>query len=598
MSRAAASGTIEFTSVCTNLVQGAVCRKEFNESGDWHESPRRRHNNFAPSVGIAWNVPWFGKGKTVVRTGYGINCSGALRNFITVDGVTNTVPGINLISGGSGLTYAPTTFTSVDTLTLPVPFPTGTPTTSPFPVPVTARNLGITTYSYVSPYTQNWNFEIQRELTRSMSVNVRYVGTKGTKLWSNVDLNTLNWLQTEGSSALFDAFNTARSGGESPLLDQLFKGIRLSGTCTGGTVTAGVTCTGAQIIRSNTTTRAQLANGSFGAFLNSLNGSLNYIGNPVSDFGSILRHAGFPDNYLVPDPQYSTVNIAGNNQNSTYHALNIQFTRRMSRGFTSTTTYIRSKALGAGSTIDPLNRNTKTLQTVDHANQISSNGTYELPFGDNHYILGDAPGWIQNIVNNMQVSGILNYSTGAPLSITTTTNTITNSAATPNIAGAFTRSLNGKVSETANGVNYFSGYTQVADPGFSQVSPVCATATTVCNGLLAGYSNKALADANGNIILMNPQPGDVGSLGQSTLRGPGRFVFDMNLVKQIKLAETRSVELRLDVVNILNHPNFGNPSTALNSNGTFGRITSLSSGSNIGGNGGMRSFVINTRFNF
>jgi len=36
----------------------------------------------------------------------------------------------------------------------------------------------------------------------------------------------------------------------------------------------------------------------------------------------------------------------------------------------------------------------------------------------------------------------------------------------------------------------------------------------------------------------------------------------------------------------------------MNTVGTFGRITALASGLNTGGNGGMRSFVINTRLNF
>ncbi len=194
---------------------------------------------------FSWNVPWFGEGKTVLRGGYGISYEGALRNFITVDGVISTVPGINLISGGTGLTYTPATFTNTSTLTLPIPFPTGTPTSSPFPVPTTARNLGITTYDMVSPYTQNWNLEVQRELTKRMSVSVRYVGTKGTKITSNVDLNTLGWYKNENTAALLDAFNTVRQGGESPLLDQIFNGIGFTGTCVGGTVTAGVTCTGA-----------------------------------------------------------------------------------------------------------------------------------------------------------------------------------------------------------------------------------------------------------------------------------------------------------------------------------------------------------------
>jgi Carboxypeptidase regulatory-like domain/TonB-dependent Receptor Plug Domain len=592
------SGAYDSANGCTNLATVQFVGKNSTHPEIQSNVHGTDNNNFAPSAGFSWNVPWFGEGKTVLRGGYGISYEGALRNFITVDGVIGTVPGINLISGGTGLTYTPATFTNTSTLTLPIPFPTGTPTSSPFPVPTTARNLGITTYNMVSPYTQNWNLEVQRELTKRMSVSVRYVGTKGTKITSNVDLNTLGWYKNEHTAALLDAFNTVRQGGESPLLDQMFNGIGFTGTCVGGTVTAGVTCTGATIARTFSTTRGQLANGTFGAFLGTLNTG-NYtqslVGGVVtqntnSDSGNILRHAGLPDNYLVPDPQYSSVSVTQNPDNSTYHSLNVQFTQRLTRGFTNTTTYIWSKAMGPGGAIDPFHQNTKQLQAVDHKGQISSNGTYELPFGANHYVAGNAPGWVQGIVNNMQVSGIMNYTTGAPLSITGIS-TIAGGTGNPVVVGDLKQNLGGgKIAETSTGVNYFDGWTTVVDPGLSLVSPL--------NGLTAGFSNRALQDPAGNIVLVNAQPGQAGNFGAMTVRGPGRFDLDMNVVKRVRIDESKSLELRLDVVNVMNHPNFNNPGLSINSTGTFGRITSLASGQNIGGNGGMRSFVINTRFNF
>ena len=65
----------------------------------------------------------------------------------------------------------------------------------------------------------------------------------------------------------------------------------------------------------------------------------------------------------------------------------------------------------------------------------------------------------------------------------------------------------------------------------------------------------------------------------------------MNLVKRFKLhGETTNFEFRLDAINILNHPNFGNPTTTINGNNTFGRITTTI--------GGGRSFIVNTRVSF
>jgi hypothetical protein len=99
---------------------------------------------------------------------------------------------------------------------------------------------------------------------------------------------------------------------------------------------------------------------------------------------------------------------------------------------------------------------------------------------------------------------------------------------------------------------------------------------------------------------MNPQPGQVGSLGPNTLRGPSFFDLDMNLVKRIRITENRSFEFRLDAINILNHPNFANPQTSINNTpsstgGAFGQITGLVT--SLVGNG-MRAFIINTRVNF
>jgi hypothetical protein len=71
----------------------------------------------------------------------------------------------------------------------------------------------------------------------------------------------------------------------------------------------------------------------------------------------------------------------------------------------------------------------------------------------------------------------------------------------------------------------------------------------------------------------------------------------MNLVKRFRISEGKTFEFRIDAVNIFNHPNFGVPQMNIDSTG-FGQITSLASGLNTGGNGGMRSFIINSRLNF
>jgi hypothetical protein len=206
---------------------------------------------------------------------------------------------------------------------------------------------------------------------------------------------------------------------------------------------------------------------------------------------------------------------------------------------------------------------------------------HRLSGAGGHFLLGSAPGWVQQIVNKWQLGGIMNYNTGVPLSFTSGVTTISTVGAQPNIVGALPKGL-GKVTKTGGTVNYFSGYTPVPDPSF--VIPN----TTAYNGLSTGYSNKAIVDPNGNVVLVNPQPGEIGTLGYSTIKGPSSLQFDTNIVKRFKFLESREFEFRLDAINVLNRPNWGNPTTSINSS-SFGRITTAT---------GSRSFVVNTRISF
>src|SRR5262249_10545339 len=53
------------------------------------------YNNFGPAVGFAWNVPWFGEGKTTVRGGYQVTFQGGGR-FNTLQGPLAAPPGSTL----------------------------------------------------------------------------------------------------------------------------------------------------------------------------------------------------------------------------------------------------------------------------------------------------------------------------------------------------------------------------------------------------------------------------------------------------------------------------------------------------------------------
>jgi hypothetical protein len=95
---------------------------------------------------------------------------------------------------------------------------------------------------------------------------------------------------------------------------------------------------------------------------------------------------------------------------------------------------------------------------------------------------------------------------------------------------------------------------------------------------------------SGVIVLQHPLPGNRGTLGQNTVRNIGTYALDMNISKQFRLTESKSIQVRIDTTNVLNHPTPNGPSFNMNSTVTpFGQIT---------GKGGGRAFQGQLRFSF
>jgi hypothetical protein len=134
------------------------------------------NNNWGPRLGIAYRFDE----KTVVRTGYGISFyprRTAQTNFPILQ--NNGYP-------------APNAFAATN-----VTMTTGFPAFVPFAIPSDGiiqnaplnNNYSNTPYTLASPYVQSWNFAIQRALPWRLSLDVAYVGNKGTNNQTGYDLN-------------------------------------------------------------------------------------------------------------------------------------------------------------------------------------------------------------------------------------------------------------------------------------------------------------------------------------------------------------------------------------------------------------------------
>ena len=101
--------------------------------------------------------------------------------------------------------------------------------------------------------------------------------------------------------------------------------------------------------------------------------------------------------------------------------------------------------------------------------------------------------------------------------------------------------------------------------------------------LVAGaslYAKNLFPVGSKNPVWINPAAytaaasGTFGNERPFSARGPGFANVDIAISKHFPIFERSQLEIRGEAFNLLNHPNYSNPVTAINSTSTFGRITS------------------------
>jgi hypothetical protein len=246
-----------------------------------------------------------------------------------------------------------------------------------------------------------------------------------------------------------------------------------------------------------------------------------------------------------------------------------------------------------------------TLTANDRRHDFRLNGTAELPIGPNKLFFGNTSGWVARMIERWQTSMIFTWNSGTPTDITAQDMFYDNG--TPDIVGPFPfRSghveWNGEnnASGTLHGGTYFGS----PNPFISIDDPQCTNVGNVVDS--QGYNLFNSSDGNctlnatalrnpdgtpGQIVFQTPRPGKRGTLGQSFIEQRGVWTLDANLSKTFQLTESKSLQVRIDTTNVLNHPQPG----AVNfdsSSANFGLITGNT------GKTGTRSFQGSLRLTF
>jgi hypothetical protein len=635
------------------------------------------YGNFGPAIGFAYELPWFGAGKTTIRGGYQqtfqrvlVNNSGEANGTDTFIGQIPGAQGTfftsvndpafqNIISPPSGSGITPRAITLED-LPLLIPVrPTGNPG-GVYPLGARAQAIqGIFDSKYKGPYTQNLTLSITRQINSKLTAEVRYTGTLGRRLDSGVNLNLANvYHNPELYQALLDAragtctasapayktnytdkgINPCDVNGDPVLLDQMLAGLNPNNTVTGfgavGTVVNSIFQSGAQQLRRNGTFQANLANGDFQAVANSLvatvpafsptglqtlptdpNTGLPYFsttdhpspnlrvlrngcdrlgnnftivqqtaagGAQVANTGAAIPLRCFPEDYLITNSQFNGITYRTNWNNSYYHSLQAQLTMRPANGMSFQGTWVWSKTMGlnvpGGQTnyVDPANRRLNYFAQASSPHSLRMNGTFELPIGPNKLLLGNASGWFARAIERWQTSFILNAASAIRTS------------ALPNVShyygnpGYMIASPNWALPHPDlqwngnTGSLYGNAFTSAPDPQCSDPTQVTAgdkmgtnlQATNLCT--LVAVAKRNPDGTPGEVMLKYPRPGEIGDLGFGNFKYFGNWSLDMSASKTFNISESKSVQIRVDADNVLNHPTPATPSFLPN---TFGQIT-------------------------
>jgi hypothetical protein len=270
---------------------------------------------------------------------------------------------------------------------------------------------------------------------------------------------------------------------------------------------------------------------------------------------------------------YNALQLALTRRFNTGVTLNAQYTFSKSFGLTSGSNESRTAAQPVGGSLrssgDQNNYDAdRGYNSFDVRHTMNLSAVYDLPIGKGKRL--DWGGVGNALFGGWEIGTIFNARSGLPIDVTITRPEVAAVCAT---AGGCTVNTNANTTTVVP-----QGFT-VQLPSISAAQPLPAGFTAVVNApgggasrqtrrpdLLAGVSPYLDNDRNflNPAAFAIPLTGTFGNLPRNALKGPNFRQFDLIFNKRFKFSETKNVEFRTEVFNVLNRANFANPASTLN----------------------------------
>jgi hypothetical protein len=522
---------------------------------------RSDYKAFAPRLGIAYQYD----PKTVVRVGYGrsfdIGVFGS--NFghvvtqnlpvlanqsiadsnINPNATNNVSPVFTLAQGPPAFNFANVLSDISPTGTLPLLGPDGT---SGSRIRPTIQRL---------PTVDAWNATVQRQVTPTISVEIAYVGNKGTHVF-----NPSGPSYNPNEPAVGDGTNL-------------------------------VTCS----VAANPCPSADLTLGGFNPFV-PVNNRRKYFLNGIPAFTYPGSTFTTPGGAVLPTPPCCAVDLTyfGNDASTNYNSLQAKVEKRFANGlqFIAHFTFSHSNAFDQGY----YDVNPRLAYGPDQYNRdkvFVLNSVYELPFGRGKHFLSDASRALDYVIGGWQVTNTFNYSSGLPWT------------ASIGDCGEITGGI-GPCRPNLTGKNFQVGARKVNGVWVEFVPvPSLSTASELTPADVGTDACTLARPVEGAFSL--PACGAIGNAGFDTFTGPNTFFSDLSLTKNFRITERINAKFRFDAYNVFNHVNLGFNSNQGNTcidcagpsaGGNAGQITDIEADGSPGSPTGMRQLQFGLRVTF
>jgi hypothetical protein len=541
--------------------------------------------NPSPNFGFAWNPSAqgflgkvLGDKKTVIRGAYAITYYNEGMNAIS-----------NLLSANRGATQSISGTAALGSSTFPIgtllssPAPALSTTPAAWGYPINLSNYALVNPpglyyvnpNLVTPYVQNWNMGIQRELPGKVVVEARYIGNKSTHQWHYQNLNEVNifengflpqFQQAQKNLAINQAAGKGNTFANNGLPGQAPMPIFDTAFGANGSQPALAASSGYASSAFITDLQQGLA-GSMANSLASTSSPTYYCRLVGSNFGpcaaqGYTTQTGYPINFFTPNPYASNLYYQDDNGNNNYNGLQIDVRKAFSHGLTAQVNFTWSHSLG-----DLLNLNDQTAtyqwwtqrngalsygpSPFDHRYALNAFWTYELPFGKGRLVNISNP-VLDRIAGGWTIGGIEQIASGAPSLLT---------------GGNYTFNQ-----LQQSGIVLGNGLT--LDQLRNDLATIPDMNKVVNGHLVSNIGSIELANGTANpaYYAAATAPGSFGEM--LYLYGKTTFTMNMSLNKQVRIHERVNIGFRVEALNFLNHPFFTSLGTSSPTSNSFGQISS------------------------